>query len=80
MKVSKAVTERINEILTEKKMSWYKLEQNSGLSKGTIVCIQYSKYKGVNLTTLVTIIRTIGVSVEDFFKSPLFDDENLDYE
>ncbi len=78
MKISKAVTMRINELLNEKDMSWYKLEHITGLSKGTIVGIQYSRYKSLNLTTLVIIIRAIGVSIDKFFTSPLFSDENLE--
>lgn len=78
MSVAKAVTARINEILREKDLTWYKLERVTGLSKGTIIGLQYSRYKGVNLTTLVVIIRALGVSVDEFFKSPLFSEENLD--
>lgn len=80
MKISKAITTRINEILIEKDLSWYKLEKITGLSKGTIVGIQYSKYKSVNLTTLVIIIRALSISIDEFFKSPLFSEENLDYD
>ena len=79
MTISQAVTARINELLIEKGMTWYRLEHITGLSKGTIIGIQYSRYKSVNLTTLVVIIRALGVSIDEFFKSPLFTDENLDY-
>ena len=79
MTISQAVTARINEILREKDMTWYKLEQITGLSKGTIIGIQYSRYKSINLTTLVIIIRALCISIDEFFKSPLFNEENLDY-
>ena len=80
MTISKAVTTRINELLVQKNMSWYKLEQESLLSKGTIVCVQYSKYKRVNLSTLITIIRALNITVPEFFDSPLFLEDNLDIE
>ncbi len=80
MKVSQAVAARIREILAEKNMTQYRLEINSGLSKGTLTSLMYSRYKGVNLTTLITVIRTLGISVDDFFRSPLFNEENLDCE
>lgn len=79
MTISQAVTARINEILREKDMTWYKLEQITGLSKDTIIGIQYSRYKSINLTTLVIIIRALGISIDEFFRSPLFYEENLDY-
>lgn len=78
MKVSQAVATRIREILAEKNMTQYRLEMNSGLSKGTLTSLMYARYKGVNLTTLITVIRTLGISIDDFFKSSLFDEENLD--
>ncbi len=78
MTISKAVTERINELLIDKNMSWYKLEQITGLSKGTIIGVQYNRYKSINLTTLVIIIRALGISIDEFFKSSLFNEENLD--
>ena len=78
MKVSQAVAERIRQILADKKMTQYRLEMNSGLSKGTLTSLMYARYKGVNLTTLIVVIRTLGVSVEEFFASPLFSEENLE--
>ena len=77
MKVSEAVATRIREILNEKNISQYKLQQNSGLSKGTFTSLMYARYNGVNLTTLIVVIRTLGLSVEEFFKSPLFNESNL---
>ena len=78
MKVSQAVATRIREILAEKNMTQNRLEMNSGLSKGTLTSLMYARYKGVNLTTLITVIRTLGITIDEFFKSPLFDEENLD--
>jgi len=78
MKVSEAVATRIKEILAEKNITQYRLEVNSGLSKGTFTSLMYARYKGVNLTTLITLIRTLGISVDEFFNSPLFNEENLD--
>ena len=80
MKVSKAVSTRIREILNEKNMSQYRLEQNSGLSKGTFTSLMYARYNGVNLTTLIIVIRTLGISIDEFFNSPIFNEENLDIE
>ena len=78
MKVSEAVAARIREILAEKDMSQYRLEMNSGIAKGTFYSLMYARYSGVNLTTLIQIIRTLGLSVEEFFASELFSEENLE--
>lgn len=78
MKISQAVAERIRELTHSKGTTLYKIQQSSGLSQSTFNYLIYAKYKGVNLTTLITIIRTLGISVDEFFKSPLFSEENLD--
>lgn len=78
MKISEIIAKRIREILAEKDISIYRLEKNSGLSKGTISSVMYARYTGINITTLIVIIRTLGISVQEFFDSPLFDEENLD--
>lgn len=80
MKVSQAVSQMIRQILAEKKMTQYRLKLNLGLSKGTLVSLMYARYKGVNLTTLIVVIWTLGVYVEEFFANPLFDEENLEIE
>ena len=78
MKLNKAFSLRVRELLKEKKMTQYRLEINSGLSKGTLTSLMSARYKGVNLTTLIVVIRTLGVSVEEFFASPLFSEDNLE--
>ena len=78
MKISEAIVIRIKEILEQKKITQYRLAQNSGLSIGTFNSLMYKRYKSVNLTTLITIIRTLGISINEFFNSPLFNEENLD--
>ena len=45
MKVSQAVATRIREILIEKQMSQYRLEMNSGLSKGTLTSLMMQDIK-----------------------------------
>ena len=76
--MSSAVATRIREILVKKNISQYKLEKDSGLSKGTFTSLMYARYKGVNLTTLFIILQTLKISASQFFDSPLFDEENLE--
>jgi len=78
MKIAEAVKERIEEIIYEKKISKYSLYNGTGISEGTINGILYVKNKGINLTTLVEIIRVLGITVQEFFNSPLFDVDKLD--
>ena len=78
MTVLEAVNKRLDEILIEKNISWYKLEKLSALSKGTIIGIQYCKNKSIDLKTLIIILKSIKFDINDFFNSPIFDENNLD--
>lgn len=78
MKTSEAVATRIKEILEQKNMTQYRLHIDSGLSRGTFMSLMHGRYSGANINTIFTIIRTLGISVSEFFNSPLFDEDNLD--
>lgn len=78
MKVYQSVAERIRQILAEKEIPQYRLEMSLDFSKGILTSLMYARYKDVNLTTLIIIIKTLGISVEGFFTSPLFNERNLD--
>lgn len=78
MTVSQAVTARIREILAKEEKSLYRLEMDSGLSKGTFNSLMYNRNKSVNLTTIIVITQTLGITLEQFFASPLFEQENID--
>ena len=77
MKLSEVVAIRIRNILKNKKMTQYRLEINSGLPKGTFTSLMYSRYKSVNLTTLIIVIRALGMTVSEFFDDPIFESDDL---
>ena len=78
MEISKAVALRIKELLKERKMTQYKLEQKACLSHDTVKSIMKGKTKGVNLKTVIAIADGFGMTVYEFLKSDLFLYENLD--
>lgn len=78
MKVCSAVVKRLRELADSKNISLYKLQKDSGIPEGTFLSLIYGNRKGVNLTTLLQLIQTLGVSPKEFFDSPLFNEENLD--
>ena len=77
MTLSKAVATKVRELLKEKNMTQYRLEQNSGISHSTMKSFLNGKYKSCNLTTVVLIIRSFGMTIGEFFTDPIFEDENL---
>jgi len=77
MTLANAVSKRIRNILNEKKMTQYRLEQNAGISHSTMSCFLNGRYKSCNLTTVVLIIRALGMTVAEFFDDPIFESEDI---
>ena len=80
MTLSEAVAVRVRNLLKERKMTQYRLEQNSGVSHSTMKTFLNGKYKSCNLTTVVLIIRSFGITVSEFFNDPIFESEDLEVE
>ena len=78
MTISQAVANRISELLREKGLTQYKLEQKACLSHDTIKSIMKGKAKGVNLRTIISIADGFEMRVDEFLNSPLFIYDNLD--
>ena len=74
MKIRNAVVERLRELTDKKGITLYKLQKDSGIPEGTFLTLIYGDRKGVNLTTIITLIQSLDISLKDFFDSPLFDD------
>lgn len=78
MKVSEAISIRIREVLKEKSMTQYRLEKNACIPHSTMMSIMNASRQSCNVKTLVLIIRTLGVTVSEFFDSPIFESEYLE--
>ena len=77
MKLNEAVAVRIREILKERKMTQYRLEQNSGVSHNTMICLMNGRYKSCNLSTVFLIAQALGMTISEFFSHPVFESEDL---
>lgn len=76
--LNEAFAKRVREILKEKKMTQYKLEQLTGIYHSTMNAIMNGGCKSSNFKTMVLIVRELGYSIPDFFDSPIFRDiDNL---
>lgn len=80
MNISQAVAIRIKELLFEKGLTQYRLEQNASLSHDTLKSIMKGKTNGVNLRTLILISDGFGITVSEFLNSDLFLYDNLNME
>ena len=74
------IADEISRILKEKKMTQYKLAQETGLYHSTMTDILNCKYQTPNFRNMVLIIRALDISMTEFFDSELFDFEKLEIE
>ena len=80
MTVNDAVAKRIIQLLAEKKMTQYRLEQLSGIQHGHMQWILGGKSKTVTLSTVMMITHGFGMTVLEFLDNDIFLFENLEVE
>ena len=78
--VNDAVVKRIRELLEEKKMTQYRLEQLSGIQHGHMQWIMSGKSKTVTLSTVLLLANGFGMTVVEFLDNDTFLFENLEVE
>ena len=80
MTVNDAVARRIAELLKQKNISQYRLEQESGIQHGSMQCIINGRNKTVTLSTVIMIAKGFGMSLTDFLDDEIFNSEELEIE
>ena len=80
MTVNDAVARRISELLREKNMSQYRLEQNSGIQHGSMQCIMNGRNKTVTLSTVIMLAKGFDMTLTEFLNDEIFASEKLDIE
>lgn len=80
MTLNQAFAIRVRQILKEKKMTQYKLEQYTGIYHSTMTSILGNKTKASNFKNMALIIRELGVTIQEFFNDPVFDFDKIDIE
>ena len=80
MTVNDAVATRILQLLTQKNMTQYRLEQQSGIQHRHMQWIWNRKSKTDALSTVMMIANGFGMTVLEFLDDDLFLYKNLDVE
>ena len=78
MKLNQAISGRLMELLKEKQMTQYQLLIKSGVPKSTIGNVINCSYDSVKLRVIHEMCQGLGISISEFFDSPLFQEGNLD--
>ena len=77
MKLSEAIALRVKELLKEKHMTQYALFLKSGVPQTTISAVVRCLHDNPSVTVLWDIATGLGVTMSEFYDSPLFANENI---
>ena len=78
MLLIEAVSQRLAQLLREKDMTQYQLYMKSGVHKSTIGNVINCAYDSVKLRIIHEMCQGLGISICEFFQSPLFEENNLE--
>lgn len=78
MQLNEAVSKRLQELMDSQHLTNYKLNIKSGVPKSTIGNIVNCTYTSMNLRIIHEICQGLEISINEFFQSPLFDENNLE--
>ena len=80
MTVNNAVAKRVSKLLQERKMSQYRLEQESGIQHGSMQCIMNGRNKTVTLSTVMMLAKGFNMSLVEFLDDEVFSSNELEIE
>ncbi len=78
MKLSKAISEKINKIIIERNITINKLATLSCLTQSTVESLVNEKSKNPKLLTIIKICEGLGITISDFFNDTLFNNIDKD--
>lgn len=73
MTIGEAVRDRIVELCSEKDISINKLCSISGVTQSTVNNIVSGRNRSATISTIKKLCDGLGITIQDFFKSNLFD-------
>ncbi len=76
MKLTEAIAIRVSQLLSDRNLSQYSLFKNGGVPRSTVCDVINNKKKRVSTETVYQICSTLGLTLSEFFNSPIF--ENID--
>lgn len=74
IKLSEAIAKRVKYLLKEQNMTQYQLYIKSGVPQTTISAIVRNLHERPYVTVIYDIAQGFGVSLSEFFNSPVFDE------
>ncbi len=74
MNLSDAIVKRLNELMKEHSFSQYDFFTKGGMPKSTVSQVLNGNRKNrIAISTIFEMVSTMGVTLKDFFDSPIFE-------
>ncbi len=82
MKLQQAIALRISELARQQGWTLNRLAERSGISSSTLnrTVKSYATVKNTTTDTIQKLCYGLGISFREFWNSPLFDDDNIEYD
>ena len=80
MNLNRAFALRVSNLLTERKMSKYKLEKETGLTHSALRYIFNEVNTDVKFSTIVKVCTALNITLVEFFDDEVFRLSNLEFE
>lgn len=74
MTLAEAVGRRVKNLIEQRGLTEYGLAKLGGIPRQTINVVVKGAHSNVALDTVYQIVSTLGMSLEEFFADPLFDE------
>jgi DNA-binding Xre family transcriptional regulator len=80
MKINDALIERMNEFNAKSGWKPYRVSKESIIPQTTLSSIKYGRSKSIEVKTIYRFCEGYGITLKEFFDSPLFAKDNLELE
>lgn len=80
MNLNRAFALRLSNLLSDRNMSKYKLEKETGLTHSALRYIFNEVNVDVKFSTIVKVCNALNISLTEFFNDDIFNLNNLDVE
>ena len=74
MKLTEAISKRVQSLLDDRNVKQYYLFKNGGMPRSTVSNVINCQKKRVSTETIYQICTTLGITLGEFFSDPLFDE------
>lgn len=78
MTLQDAILKRIDQLKTANNLTQYAMCERAGIPQTTVISYKRGRSRDIGVTNLYRICNGLGVSIIEFFNSPLFDNIEID--